>query len=291
MTISGTEQIELAVTEPYCAPWVFDFLAQRALPGIETVTGLHYERRLGAAGDSVLTVDWRRGALRLTLPIDAPLSLKQVQPRVAALFDVAADSAAIDARLARDPLLAEQLARSPGLRVPGAWDGFEIGVRAILGQQVSVARARNLAIALCERFGDGFFPTPAQLVEADVSAIGMPGRRGAAVRALAQAVSSGALDMGPDSDGESLATALVELPGIGPWTAGYIAMRVAGDADAYADADWVLLKELSMTAAAARRAAERWRPYRAYALMALWARSAAFVPDWRTALNPSAPAP
>lgn len=283
---SDASTASLPVAAPYCAPWVFDFLAQRSLPGLEAVDGLCFRRTLQAGSDALVTVRWDDGHLRVALPANAPLTMAQVLPRVARVFDVAADAPAIDAALAADPRLAPQLARSPGLRVPGAWDGFEIAVRAILGQQVSVARARNLAIALCERFGGGYFPSAQVLEDADVSAIGMPGRRGGAVRALARAVGDGTLQLEPGGEdearsAEAMTAALVALPGIGPWTAGYITMRVARDPDAYADADWVLLKQLGLTAAKARREAERWRPFRAYALMALWANSVSFDPDWQ----------
>lgn len=271
----------LPVQRPYCATWVFDFLAQRALPRIEQVTGLCYERRLSATGETTLQVRWHEDSLQAALTSgdaqgDGP-GLDALLPRIRTVFDTQAPASAIEAVLAEDPLLAEQLAQSPGLRVPGAWDGFEIAVRAILGQQVSVARARELAIALCDRFGDGWFPKPSALADADVSAIGMPGQRGAAVRALAQAVADGALVLEAGADAEALRARLVALPGIGPWTAGYVTMRVARDPDAYADADWVLLKMLDLTPAKARLRAQQWRPYRAYGLMLLWAKSAGFA--------------
>ena len=133
------------------------------------------------------------------------------------MFDVAADSVAIDTSLKSEPWLAPQV--TGGIRVPGAWDGFETAVRAILGQQVSVARARNLAISLMAQFGGGDFPTPANLVDADVSAIGMPGKRGEAVRALAGAILDGQLQLDAGADPESQFATLCGLPGIGPWTA------------------------------------------------------------------------
>jgi len=156
------------------------------------------------------------------------------------------------------------------MRVPGAWDGFETGVRAILGQQVSVARARNLAIDLMQRFGSGGFPSPEALVEADVSAVGMPGKRGEAVRQLAAATLSGALQLDNAVDAQTQFETLCALPGIGPWTAGYVAMRIAGDANAFPRGDWVILKQLSMTAAVAERYSHRRAAFRAYALMYIW---------------------
>lgn len=275
-------QVTLPVRAPYCAPWIFDFLERRSLPGLEEVHGLEYRRRLDVRPDAQLTVRWTGKELQLSISEaalqgdrqHAPVTLAQVLPQVRRVFDLDADSAVIDPALAQEPRFQDQLRRSPGLRVPGAWDGFEIAVRAILGQQVSVARARDLAIALCQRYGQGLFPEAGVLAEADVSAIGMPGQRGRAVRALSAAVASGALSLDEHGDAQALAEALQALPGIGPWTAGYIAMRVGRDPDAFPDADWVVLKQLQMTAAKARKAALAWQPWRAYALMYLWAESA-----------------
>ncbi|MFK7912869.1 MAG: DNA-3-methyladenine glycosylase 2 family protein [Pseudomonadales bacterium] len=282
-------QLRLPVRQPYCAAWVFSFLEQRSLPGIETVSGYEYRRHL--PGQCGFTVRW--SGTELVLEIDAQafvaggaegtgpgLAVSELLPRVRCLFDLDADSETIDAALAAEPRFRAQLQRSPGLRVPGAWDGFEIAVRAILGQQVSVARARDLAVALCQQFGGGLFPTARQLRDADVSAIGMPGKRGAAVRALATAVADQQLMLDEHQDNDSLVAGLVALPGIGPWTAGYVAMRVGRDPDAFADADWVLLKQLQQTAAQARKTALAWRPWRAYALMVLWAQSA----NWSAAM-------
>jgi 3-methyladenine DNA glycosylase/8-oxoguanine DNA glycosylase len=146
-------------------------------------------------------------------------------------------------------------------------------VRAVLGQQVSVARATALAAALCERFGAGAFPGPRQLADADVAAIGMPGQRGAAIRDLARAVLEGVLTLDETADFETLAAALMARKGIGPWTAGYVGMRVAKDPDAFPDSDWVVLKSLGTTPARARRLARAWQPWRAYAVMLLWRRA------------------
>ncbi len=120
------------------------------------------------------------------------------------------------------------------------------------------------------RFGTDGFPTPAELVVADVSVIGMPGKRGAAVRALAAAVLDGGLDLSSVADADQQFTALCALPGIGPWTAGYVSMRTAGDANAFPRADWVILKQLSLTAGAVERYSRAWEPFRAYALMYIW---------------------
>jgi len=264
----ATAELEFAipVREPYAADWVFEFLDRRSLPGIERVQEGAYQRRLGDA--DWLSVSYHTGELRVRMPSDYQPRAQSLLGRVRHVFDVAADSAAIDSTLAAEPWLADRV--TGGIRVPGAWDGFETAVRAILGQQVSVARARNLAIALIERFASDGFPTPLELVDADVSAIGMPGKRGGAVRALAGAVLEGQLLLDETADPEDQFARLCALPGIGPWTAGYVGMRIAGNANAFPRGDWVILKELGMTAAAAEKYSQAWAPFRAYALMYIW---------------------
>jgi AraC family transcriptional regulator of adaptative response / DNA-3-methyladenine glycosylase II len=271
---SGSEDLELflPVRQPYHAQWVFSFLKQRALAGIEEVEGLEYRRALYVDGQrhGWLRVSWRGDGLNLRVPAAGVINLGELLTRVRRIFDLDADSSVIDEDLRRDPLLAPQVGEDPGLRVPGAWDGFEIAVRAILGQQVSVARATQLATRLCTQYGGGNFPSPAELQDADVAELGMPGRRGAAVRALARGVLDGKLLLDESADPENLDQSLRALPGIGPWTAGYVGMRVARDPDAYVESDWVVLKMLDLTSARARRRAEAWRPWRAYAVMVLW---------------------
>jgi AraC family transcriptional regulator of adaptative response / DNA-3-methyladenine glycosylase II len=277
-TGSPTDDLELflPVRKPYHFDWVFTFLAQRALDGIEEVDGHEYRRALFAEGEAQgwLKVTEQDDGLRLSVPPAATADLSGILTRVRRVFDLDADPLVVEAGLSADPLLAAQIKKDPGLRVPGAWDGFEIAVRAILGQQVSVARATQLALKLCEEFGTGGFPGPAQLARADVSMIGMPGKRGEAVRALAAAVVDGTLALDESAEPGSLYPLLQSLPGIGPWTAGYIGMRVARDPDAFVDSDWVVLKMLETTAAQARSRAQAWRPWRAYAVMVLWRMSA-----------------
>jgi len=265
-------RLTLPVRQPFDAPWVFAFLGTRALAGLEAVQGLRYRRllapELGAAG--WLEVRWQDGALVLDAPSLERWPLAELLPRLRRVFDLAADPAVIAEHLAQDDRFAPVCRGCAGLRVPGAWDGFETAVRAVLGQQVSVARATALAQALVARFGDGGFPTPAVLARADVSAIGMPGQRGEAVRALARAVADGELRLDETAGADELEAALRALPGIGPWTAAYIGMRVARDPDAFPASDWVVLKMLDATPGQARRLAQRWRPWRAYAVMWLW---------------------
>jgi len=269
-------ELHLPVRGPYHADWVFGFLEHRALPGIEVVEGHEYRRALFVDGQPAgwLRVNWVDGGLVLRAPAGSLENLGDALSRVRRIFDLDADPGAVESVLSQDPLLAARIEQDPGLRVPGAWDGFEIAVRAVLGQQVSVARATVLATKLCQQYGGGDFPQPAALVDADVAEIGMPGKRGEAVRAVARAVQEGRLLLDEGVDPAELNDALQALPGIGPWTAGYIGMRVARDPDAFPDSDWVVLKMLEMTGARARRRAEAWRPWRAYAVMVLWRLSA-----------------
>ncbi len=268
----GKLLFKLPVREPYNVTWVFSFLAARALPGLEEAEGHEYRRRLTDAQGNTgwLRVRWRDGGLEVELPARFSGALADVLRRVRRVFDLDADPLVIDEQLRGDPVLGAVVADFPGVRVPGAWDGFETTVRAILGQQVSVARATRLAGLLCERFGGGTFPDAAALLDADVAAIGMPGQRGAAIRAVARSVTEGELVLDEGADPEEFVSRFTALKGIGPWTAGYVGMRVARDPDAFPDGDWVVLKMLDATAAGARRAALAWQPWRAYAVMYLW---------------------
>lgn len=260
---------------PYREPLAFDvllaFLAARATPGVERVERGTYARVVsaGVAGDGPGTIAVRRGPpghLLVSIRGVAGPELFAVVSRVRALFDLDADPARIDPHLAADPVLGASVRACPGLRVPGAWDPFEIAVRAILGQQVSVRAASTLAGRLVARFGHAVagadaaglthvFPEPAALADADVASIGMPRARAEAIRALARAVARGE---GVLEDADRFTS----LAGVGAWTAGYVAMRALRDPDAFPRGDAVLRSF--------ERAAESWRPWRAYAAMHLW---------------------
>lgn len=269
---SGAEEdlvLQLPVRQPYNVKWVFEFLAKRALAGIEEVDGFEYRRRLDT-GDHWISVAWQGDGLRLSVPPGATDFLGEILCRVRRVFDLDADPQAVDGHLGTDACLGPLVRAAPGLRVPGAWDGFETAVRAILGQQVSVARATILAAKMIERYGDGRFPTPAALVEATPAEIGMPGNRGRAISNLARAVRDGDIALHDGVNPEALTASLTGLDGIGPWTAAYVGMRVAKDPDAFPDSDWVILKMLGVRPAAARGLAREWQPWRAYAVMYLW---------------------
>jgi AraC family transcriptional regulator of adaptative response / DNA-3-methyladenine glycosylase II len=287
---------------------VLRFLAARAIPGLEEAGGGFYRRSLelerGAAVLDVReggAVDARQGgavapderapaaALDEGARLDVRLADERDRPEAVArmrrLLDLDADTARIDAALGRDPLLGPLVRRRPGLRVPRATDGFELAVRAVIGQQVTLAGARRTGarlVALCGRPLDEpagsithLFPAPHALAQVDAAELGMPRVRANALRALARAVLDGELDLRPTADRAATTGALLALPGIGPWTAAYVAMRALGDSDAFPPGDAAVratLKRLGEDArpAAAQRLAERWRPWRSYALMHLW---------------------
>ena len=230
----------LPVREPYDWERVLDWLGTRAIPGLEEVAGGVY-RRFGVV--DVARID---GGIAVTGDADPGV--------VARVFDTAHDPAA----LPRDPLFA----RAPGIRVPGAWSGWELAVRAVLGQQVSVAGARRTAEKLVAELGeDGRFPLPEAV--ADGRLPGMPQARERALRTLAATVADG-LRLDPPLDVTATRAALLELPGFGPWTVEYVAMRALRDPDAWPGSD------LWLRRAADTEDAERWRPWRAYAAMVLW---------------------
>lgn len=268
-TGSATLVLHLPVRAPYNYRWVFEFLAKRALAGLEEVEGLEYRRRL-AGGEQWISVSWQGDGLCLRVPGEASGMLSDILCRVRRVFDLDADPVAIDEHLGEDDYLAPLIGQAPGLRVPGAWDGFETAVRAILGQQVSVARATTLADLMIERYGDGDFPSPAALADATPAEIGMPGNRGRAISNLGRAVRDGHIALHDGVDSDDLTAALTDLDGIGPWTAAYVGMRVAKDPDAFPDSDWVILKMLGVKAAQARRRSLAWQPWRAYAVMYVW---------------------
>ena len=291
------EGAALTLRLPFVAPYDWDsmaaFLAGRAIAGVEVVDERGYRRTVALEG-AVGTVEVKPakdGAqLLATVRLSRIEALAPAVARLRRLFDVDADGLAIGKHLSRDPLLAPLVAARPGLRVPGAWEPFEIAVRAILGQQVSVAAARTLAGRLVAAHGESLpaplepalsklFPTAQALAAADLTLIGLPGARARSLSALAAAV---AADPAVLSSAARLAAA--KLPGIGPWTAAYVAMRALREPDAFPASDLVLRKSLAAGSASARSSApaalpsvaevefrsEAWRPYRAYAALHLW---------------------
>ncbi len=280
-------ELRLRFRPPYAWQAIIGFLAPRAIPGVEAVSDGVYRRSIRADGSAgTIEVSLADSGDCLLLRVFSPPSrgLITVVERVKRLFDLAADPQEIDAVLGGDEALAPLVAGEPGLRVPGAWDGFELAVRAIVGQQVSVASATTASGAIAARFGEPVaappggithvFPTAARLAEADPADLRLPRARAAAIVHLARAVASGELRFEPYADLEQAVARLTDLPGIGEWTAQYIAMRALGEPDAFPATDLGLAAAgRSMGAATPARLLERaeaWRPWRAYAAMHLW---------------------
>jgi AraC family transcriptional regulator of adaptative response / DNA-3-methyladenine glycosylase II len=264
----------------------------RAIPGVEIVEGDAYFRSIeidGAQG-SVRVRPTRGAALEATVRFPKLSALPSIIARLRRVFDLAADPEVIEAHLSEDPLLAALVAARPGLRVPGAWDGFELAVRAVLGQQITVVAAIALAGRLTRTYGrplaptaNAFpglthvFPRPEQLAQADIAALGMPATRARTLSALAAAIVADPNLFGPRRGLDEAIDRLRSLPGVGEWTAQYIAMRQLREPDAFPAADIGLLRALAdadgqrPSPAELLAQAERWRPWRAYAAQHLWA--------------------
>jgi len=258
------------------------FFERRAIPGVETVERGGYRRTIslnGNSGSLGVTLDDQDSTLRVSISFSEPRWLFLIIERLRRMFDLAADPTEIAARLSADPLLASRVEAMPGLRVPGCWDGFELAVRAILGQQISVAAASTLAGRLARTFGapitaspplTHLFPAADVLAEADVARIGLPRGRAETIRALARAVIDKRISFSAVMDVEEFRSQLLALPGIMNWTPQYVAMRALGDPDAFPASDLGLLRSpLLRDRHELARRAERWRPWRAYAAMYL----------------------
>jgi AraC family transcriptional regulator of adaptative response / DNA-3-methyladenine glycosylase II len=294
--VDGTIVLRLAHRVPAALDTVFAHLTARAVPGVETVTaagGLRRSLRLPHGG-GVLTMHPAGTHVHVGMVLDDLRDLAVAVQRCRRLLDLDADPVAVDAHLARDPRMEPLVAGAPGLRVPGTVDPAEAAVRAVLGQQVSVAGARTLAGRLVLRAGaalsqpvDGIthrFPTPAELAAADLDGMGLPGARAAAVATVAAALTDGRVHLDAGADRAESRAALLALPGVGPWTADYIALRALGDPDALPATDLVLRRTarrlgLGADAAALLAHAERWRPWRAYAAQHLWTTAARPAPE------------
>jgi len=280
--------LRLGYRPPYDWDAILNFLAQRAINGVETVKDGCYSRTIAVDG-GVGTVEVRpgeRNCLVATIRISEVRGLLSIVARLRRLFDLDADVEAIGAHLSEDKSLAPLIAQRPGLRSPGCWDAFELAVRAVLGQQITVTAARHLAGKLAGLAGqkidagDGLthiFPTPQQMMKADLSKLGMPKARIACLEKLAEAAAKDKKLLEPAGDYESAVARVLALPGWGPWTAQYWALRALRDADAFPESDVALLRcpavangngKLSPKALLER--AESWRPWRAYAAQHLW---------------------
>ena len=278
----GPCTLQLRFRPPYDYDALLSFLAKRAIAGVEFIHGDVYRRTFVLDGQP----GWleihpgARHALTLRVESVGPARLLHVVSRVRRMFDLDADPLAINSSLQRDPLLARLIKMRPGLRVAGAWDAFELGVRAILGQQVSVAGASTLTARVAARFGhpvpfqtdglSGTFPAAHELASADL-AIGIPAARAEAIREFARATASESLLFDGGHDAATCVGRLCAIRGLGPWTAQYIAMRALADPDAFPAGDLALLRATGLkTPRELERHAERWRPWRAYAAMHIW---------------------
>jgi len=283
---SGSITVRLAVRAPFDGAGVVAFLGLRAIPGIEEVVGATYRRTLRLPrAPGIVELEPAADHVRARLRLGDLRDLAAAVQRCRRLLDLDADPVAVDAVLGADPLLARLVAADPGRRVPGAVDGLELGVRAVLGQQVSVAGARTLAARLVVAAGDALaepdgglthlFPHAAAVADAPAAALTVPARRAATIRALAGAADAGRLDLEPGADRSGAAAALDAVPGIGPWTRDYIAMRALGDPDVLLATDLGVRHALERAGrATAIRSVEAgaapWRPWRSYAVLHLW---------------------
>jgi AraC family transcriptional regulator, regulatory protein of adaptative response / DNA-3-methyladenine glycosylase II len=291
---SGEVTMLLRYQPPYDWPAMLAFLRARAIPGLEIVTENEYSRTIDIAGaHGIVSVHPGRGhTLQATIRFPKLSALPQIVARLRRVFDLAADPLAIGAQLAEDPTLAPLIAARPGLRVPGAWDGFELAVRAVLGQQITVRAAILLAGKLVAKYGQPLrgvsashsalthvFPHPERVANEDLAKLGMPKARATALSALAAAIAADPQIFGHRRELEEAILKLRSLAGVGEWTAQYIAMRELREPDAFPAADIGLMRALAD--AQGRRPspreliarAERWRPWRAYAAQHLWASS------------------
>lgn len=285
-TAPGPITLRLAARRPFDGVGVLAFLAVRAVPGVEEWTGEAYRRSLRLPhGAGIVELAAADGGVLCTLRLEDPRDLAAAVARCRRLVDLDADPVAVDAVLGADPMLAPLVRRTPGRRVPGAVDAAEIAVRAVLGQQVTVAGARTIAGRLAARYGEPLraplgtvtrlFPSPDALAAADPADLPMPAARRRAVLALAAALAMGDLTLHPGADRDEAERAMLAIPGIGPWTAAYVRMRALGDPDAFLPTDLGVVRSMRARggpadprAVAAR--AEAWRPWRAYAVLHLW---------------------
>jgi AraC family transcriptional regulator of adaptative response / DNA-3-methyladenine glycosylase II len=286
---SGAITLSLSYVPPYDWDAILRFFGARAIPGIEAVGSDCYARTIeleGARGTiAVAPSPSKKDGLTLTIRFPRVAALPAIVGRVRRMFDLDADVRIIHSALGQDPLLARLIAQRPGLRVPGTWDPFELAMRAILGQQITVGAARGLAGKLVAAYGrpidagvEGLthvFPRPVDLARADLAVLGMPRARAAALSACARKVVDDVRLFDPTRPLDETREALRSLPGVGEWTAQYVALRALRDPDAFPATDVGILRGAAENGvrpapAALLGRAESWRPWRAYAAQHLW---------------------
>jgi AraC family transcriptional regulator of adaptative response / DNA-3-methyladenine glycosylase II len=294
----GTITLRLPYRAPLHADALFDFLAARAIPGVEVTDGDGYRRIMRLPhGHATASLSPRDGYIQATLRLTDVRDLAPAVARCRRLLDLDADPEAVDAALATDPALTRTIRKEPGVRLPRAVDGFELAVRAIVGQQVSVAAARTVLANLvrgCSPLAqegaplDAYaptgapsaqalrlFPDAAAVADAPDEAFGMPAARRRTIRALAAAVADGDLVLDDGADRVETEKRLLELPGVGAWTAGYVALRALGDPDVFLPTDLGVRRGAAALGLPDEPAdlagyATCWRPWRSYALIRLW---------------------
>ena len=279
--------VGLGYREPCDVEGLLEFLAVRAIPGIEAIVDGVYHRSLRlASGPGVVALVAGEGEARATFWLSDERDHHTAVARCRDLLDLDTDPQAVLATLGEDALIGPWIAAAPGRRVPGHVDGVELAVRAVLGQQVSVAGAATLAGRLVTRYGEPLttpragvthlFPSAAALAAADPEQLPLPRARGRALVGLAAALADGRVKLDGTRPPDEVRAQLLTLPGVGPWTADYIAMRVLGDRDVFLATDLGVRRGLRALGCDGRPGpaaalARRWRPYRAYAMLALWA--------------------
>ena len=284
---SGALSLRLAYRPPFDFSLMLAFLAKRAIPGIEHVTQTSYERVLGPIDNSTwirVTADSVKPELLLEISGADPRMIHEIVQKTRRLFDLDADLQSVHQVLMTSDLLKKAIKRRPGLRVPGSWDGFELAVRAVLGQQISVAGATTLTQRLVEQYGedrlikrdnlDRAFPKPEAMANASLEKIGLPKSRAATLRAMAQALIDSEISFQSGQNLDAFITNFTSLPGIGPWTAQYVAMRALRQPDAFPAGDLIVQQVMGGDKRLSEREtdlqSQAWRPWRSYAVLHLW---------------------
>ena len=283
----GSLTLRLPYRPPFDWPSLLDWLKTRALPGIAEANDGAYRRTLRLPrGTAIVSLESVDSHVRCTLRLEAMADLASAVLQCRRLLDLDADPLSVVEVLSKDRHLASAVRKRPGLRAPGAVDGFELATQAVMGQQVSLAAARTLTSRLVTAHGDvikihdptltHIFPTADRIAAADLSRLGVPATRQATLRGLARAVARGELDLDPGADRAEVYRRLLAVPGIGEWTAGYILMRALGDPDTFLPGDLGIKKAgtrlgLGDNARAISEHAAAWRPWRTYATHQLWA--------------------
>ena len=283
---AGSIRLRLPYRAPLDTESLFAFLAFRAVPGVESYVDGTFLRSLDLPhGEGIVELTPDDGCVRATFSLQDLRDLTAAVTRCRRLLDLDADPVAVDETLSLDPLLQPSVRRTPGKRMPGAVDGAELAVRAVIGQQVSVAGARTVTGRLVSAAGrrlinpratvTHLFPTAEEIAAAGDAAFAMPGSRRRTLGWLAGAIAEGTVRINPGEDPDELERRLLSLPGIGPWTTAYVSMRALGHPDAFMPTDLGVRRSISRLGhnddvETVNRLAERWRPWRAYAMAHLW---------------------